>query len=66
MPLTLASVKTCVVLTGDHNQIGPLVYSQEARRQNFDMSVLVRLYNYYEQIANCGMTEVTERSRVSV
>ena len=52
-------------MTGDHNQIGPLVYSQEARKQKFDVSILVRLYNYYEQIANCGISQVTERSKQS-
>ncbi|XP_012934940.1 helicase with zinc finger domain 2 isoform X2 [Aplysia californica] len=65
MPLTLASTKTCVVMTGDHNQIGPIVYSQEARKQKFDVSILVRLYNYYEQITNCGISQVTERSKQS-
>lgn len=47
MPLTLATDKTCVVLTGDHMQISPKVYSQEARRQNFGMSLLERLFQYY-------------------
>ncbi|BFZ02836.1 hypothetical protein BsWGS_05875 [Bradybaena similaris] len=65
MPLTLAGPKTCVVLTGDHHQIGPMVYSQEARRQKFDESILVRLFNYYEQIANCGVSQITERSQQS-
>lgn len=65
MPLTLAGPKTCVVLTGDHHQIGPMVYSQEARRQKFDESILVRLFNYYEQIANCGVSQITERSQVN-
>lgn len=65
MALTLASTKTCVVLTGDHQQIGPMVYSQEAKRQKFDMSLLVRLYNYYDYIANCGIKQVSERSQQS-
>ncbi|XP_070186287.1 3'-5' exoribonuclease HELZ2-like isoform X2 [Littorina saxatilis] len=47
MPLSLATEKTCVVLTGDHMQISPKVYSGEARRQNFGMSMLERLYLYY-------------------
>ncbi|KAK7002884.1 helicase with zinc finger domain 2-like isoform X1 [Biomphalaria glabrata] len=65
MVLTLASTKTCVVLTGDHQQIGPTVYSPEARKQKFDISILVRLYNYYEQMANCGISVVSEKSKHS-
>ena len=64
MPLSLATTKTCVVLTGDHHQIGPTVYSQEARRQNFAVSILVRLFNYYDNIAECGMNVVQDRCRV--
>lgn len=48
MPLTLATDKTCVVLTGDHMQISPKVYNPEARRQSFGMSMLERLYLYYD------------------
>ena len=48
MPLSLATETTCVVLAGDHNQISPKVYSKEARNQNFHVSLLERLYNYYE------------------
>ncbi|KAH9515064.1 hypothetical protein Btru_019075, partial [Bulinus truncatus] len=65
MVLTLASTRTCVVLTGDHQQIGPSVYSPEAKRQKFDISILVRLYNYYEQMANCGISQVSEKSKQS-
>ncbi|XP_076459401.1 3'-5' exoribonuclease HELZ2-like isoform X2 [Babylonia areolata] len=49
MPLTLATDKTCVVLTGDHLQISPKVYSVEARRQNFGKSMLERLHDHYFQ-----------------
>ncbi|XP_076439727.1 3'-5' exoribonuclease HELZ2-like isoform X2 [Babylonia areolata] len=52
MPLTLATDKTCVVLTGDHLQISPKVYSAEARRQNFGMSMLERLYEYYSNFSH--------------
>jgi len=31
MPITLATEKTCLVLAGDHQQISPRVYSDEAR-----------------------------------
>ncbi|KAK7471580.1 hypothetical protein BaRGS_00035778, partial [Batillaria attramentaria] len=48
MPLILATDRTCVVLTGDHMQTSPRVYSPEARRQGFGMSLLERLYLYYE------------------
>ncbi|XP_025107228.1 helicase with zinc finger domain 2-like isoform X5 [Pomacea canaliculata] len=48
MPLTLATDKTCVVLTGDHMQISPKVYSAEARRQGLSMSMLERLYLHYQ------------------
>ncbi|OWF53235.1 helicase with zinc finger domain 2-like [Mizuhopecten yessoensis] len=48
MPLSLCNEKTCVVLAGDHKQISPKVYSQEARNQKFDISLLERLYQYYD------------------
>lgn len=32
MPLSLATEKTCIVLAGDHHQISPRVYSEEARQ----------------------------------
>ncbi|XP_059174915.1 helicase with zinc finger domain 2-like isoform X2 [Physella acuta] len=65
IPLSLASNKTCVVLTGDHQQIGPTVYSPEAKRQKFDISILVRLFNYYDFIANCGISQMSEKSQHS-
>ncbi|KAL8623914.1 hypothetical protein ACOMHN_054255 [Nucella lapillus] len=49
MPLTLATDNTCVVLTGDHLQISPKVYSAEARRQKFGVSMLERLHHHYFQ-----------------
>lgn len=48
MPLSLCNEKTCVVLAGDHKQISPKVYSKEARNQNFHISLLERLYQYYD------------------
>ncbi|GFN78225.1 helicase with Zinc finger domain 2-like isoform x3, partial [Plakobranchus ocellatus] len=65
MPLSLATPKTCVVLTGDHHQISPHVYSQEASRQNFGVSMLVRLFNYYDDIANCGVNIVSDQCQKS-
>ncbi|XP_061191305.1 helicase with zinc finger domain 2-like [Saccostrea echinata] len=52
MPLSLASEKTCVVLAGDHQQISPKVYSPEAREQKFDLSLLERLFQYYESFCH--------------
>lgn len=48
LPLSLVSDNTCVVLTGDHVQISPKVYSQEAVAQKFHQSLLERLYSFYE------------------
>ena len=48
MPLAMATEKTCVVLAGDHQQISPKVYSEEAENQNLHMSLLERVYNYYD------------------
>ena len=48
MPLAMATEKTCVVLAGDHQQISPKVYSHEAENQNLHISLLERLYNYYD------------------
>ncbi|XP_052765877.1 helicase with zinc finger domain 2-like isoform X2 [Mya arenaria] len=52
MPLTLATERTCIVLAGDHQQISPKVYSEEARNQKFHQSLLERLYNYYDSHSN--------------
>ena len=48
MPLSLTDVTTCVVMAGDHMQMGPKVYSAEAKKQQFDRSLLERLYTYYD------------------
>jgi len=48
MPLSLATEKqTCVVLAGDHLQMGQKVYSEEAHQLKFDISIVERLHNYY-------------------
>jgi superfamily I DNA and/or RNA helicase len=57
MPLSLATEKTCIVLAGDHKQISPKVYSEEARNQKFHQSLLERLFNYYE--AHSALINVT-------
>ncbi|XP_046550029.1 LOW QUALITY PROTEIN: helicase with zinc finger domain 2-like [Haliotis rubra] len=51
MPLSLATERTCIVLTGDHKQISPKVYSPEARQLGFHTSLLERLYAYYESFS---------------
>ena len=51
MPLSLASKDTCVVLAGDYQQISPKVYSPEARDQKFDVSLLERLFQYYDSFS---------------
>lgn len=35
MPLSFAIDSTCIVLAGDHMQLSPKIYSQEARHQMF-------------------------------
>ncbi|KAL3877847.1 hypothetical protein ACJMK2_035491 [Sinanodonta woodiana] len=52
MPISLANENTCIVLAGDHMQISPKVYSAEARNQKLHMSLLERLYNYYDSHSN--------------
>ncbi|KAK3594867.1 hypothetical protein CHS0354_005940 [Potamilus streckersoni] len=52
MPISLANENTCIVLAGDHVQISPKVYSAEARKQKLHMSLLERLYNYYDSHSN--------------
>lgn len=38
MPLSLTDVTTCVVMAGDHMQMGPKVYSEETKKQRFGRS----------------------------
>ncbi|ESO89024.1 hypothetical protein LOTGIDRAFT_154099 [Lottia gigantea] len=47
IPLSLANDKTCIVLTGDHRQMNPTLYSKDAQKQGFGHSLLERLHNYY-------------------
>ena len=51
MPLSLATDRTCVVLAGDHLQMGQKVYSVEAHELNFDLSIVERLHNHYTNMA---------------
>ena len=46
MPLALATESTCVVLTGDYLQMGPKVYSQEAKLQKFHRFIYIYVYIY--------------------
>ncbi|XP_071943708.1 3'-5' exoribonuclease HELZ2-like [Antedon mediterranea] len=47
MPLAMAERKTCVAIAGDHIQMSPKVYSEEARIGGFDKSILKRLHDHY-------------------
>lgn len=47
MPLCLAEETTCVVLAGDHIQMTERVHSEDARKQNFHVSLMERLMSSY-------------------
>lgn len=47
MPLCLANESTRVVLAGDHIQMTEAVHSEDARRQNFHVSLVERLMSSY-------------------
>ncbi|XP_029637064.1 uncharacterized protein LOC115212339 [Octopus sinensis] len=49
IPLSLASEKTCVVLCGDPNQLGPEVHSTNAAKDLLSISIVKRLYEYYKK-----------------
>ncbi|XP_078614262.1 3'-5' exoribonuclease HELZ2-like [Branchiostoma floridae x Branchiostoma japonicum] len=49
-PLSLATAKTRVVLTGDHMQLSPKVFSSFARGKGFHQSLLERLFYHYQQM----------------
>ncbi len=51
MPMCLADKKTCVVLAGDHKQMNPEVFGEEARKHKLHVSLLERLYLHYQQLA---------------
>ncbi|XP_072018120.1 3'-5' exoribonuclease HELZ2-like isoform X2 [Amphiura filiformis] len=57
IPLALATPGTCVVMTGDHRQMGPTVYSNTARQMKFHHSLLQRLilYNGINECRRCVM-----------
>ncbi|XP_052268028.1 uncharacterized protein LOC127869460 isoform X2 [Dreissena polymorpha] len=47
IPLALADQNTKVVLAGDHMQMSPQIYSSLARKEDFHVSLIERLYNTY-------------------
>ncbi|XP_071941737.1 3'-5' exoribonuclease HELZ2-like [Antedon mediterranea] len=49
MPLAMAEWNSCVAIAGDHIQMSPKVYSEEARIGGFDRSILKRLHDHYEK-----------------
>lgn len=49
MPICLANDSTCVILSGDHLQMVPRVYSNEARSLGFDRSLTERLDHLYTE-----------------
>lgn len=48
IPLCLANDKTCIVLAGDHIQMADPIYSDEAKDQNFHLSLVERLMSVYD------------------
>ncbi|XP_072028379.1 3'-5' exoribonuclease HELZ2-like [Amphiura filiformis] len=46
IPLILSMPNTCIVLAGDHIQMGPRVYSSEGRDAKFHKSLLERLFEH--------------------
>ena len=50
MPLTLATPTTCVVITGDHRQLGPKSFTAKLhpKRSKLQFSILQRLQLYYK------------------
>jgi len=49
IPLSLAVGSTCVVLSGDHRQMSPTVYSRAARQGKLHLSLLERLFLHYKK-----------------
>ncbi|XP_014788960.1 probable helicase with zinc finger domain [Octopus bimaculoides] len=49
IPLSLASEKTCVVLCGDPNQLGPEVHSTNVAKDLLSISIVKRLFEYYRK-----------------
>ncbi|XP_052786949.1 uncharacterized protein LOC128222124 isoform X1 [Mya arenaria] len=47
IPISLAGAKTRIILAGDHMQISPDVCSKIAQQEQFQMSMLERLAEYY-------------------
>ena len=53
MPLSMATTNTCVVMAGDHMQIGPRVYSAEAKKQKLNKYVNYSQFYHYQQVNKC-------------
>ncbi|XP_046642833.1 probable helicase with zinc finger domain [Daphnia pulicaria] len=53
IPLSLADERTRIALAGDHMQLSPEIFSQVAREQQFQVSLLERLYDRYPQEFPC-------------
>ncbi|XP_052786871.1 probable helicase with zinc finger domain isoform X2 [Mya arenaria] len=47
IPLSLAGPKTRIILAGDHMQLSPDVYSKIGKQEQFQISMLERLVEYY-------------------
>ncbi|CAH1785472.1 unnamed protein product [Owenia fusiformis] len=57
MPLTFADEKTVVVLAGDHLQVTPTVVSETAKEENFQLTLLQRLYSHYKARDETNLSE---------
>lgn len=55
IPLSLAGPHTKIILSGDHMQMSPEIYSDFAKQQGFDRSLLERLYDLYPEKCPCSM-----------
>ncbi|XP_062616187.1 probable helicase with zinc finger domain isoform X1 [Saccostrea cucullata] len=53
IPLSLAGRTTKIILAGDHMQLNPEVYSDFAKQQGFQKSMLDRLYELYPDDCPC-------------
>ncbi|XP_052069643.1 probable helicase with zinc finger domain [Mytilus californianus] len=55
IPLSLAGPHTKIILSGDHMQMSPEIYSDFGKQQGFDRSLLERLYDLYPDKCPCSM-----------
>ncbi|KAG8131557.1 hypothetical protein E2320_009478 [Naja naja] len=60
VPLSLASLRTMIILAGDHMQKTPRVYSLHKDEQSADYTLLNRLFQHYKKEQH----EVATRSRI--